>query len=75
MKVLNPKVMIPTHYRTSAADEENCDIDPLSGFLQLTNNLNTKKINSDQLSLSHKDLPQQKDTHIYIFDHKSSLTH
>ncbi|KFF41258.1 MAG: putative Zn-dependent hydrolase of beta-lactamase fold [Candidatus Atelocyanobacterium thalassa isolate SIO64986] len=72
MQVLNPKIMIPTHYRTSAADTENCDIDPLNNFLELEKSTNIKKIHSDQLSLTSKDLPQQ-DTHIYIFDHESLL--
>ena len=73
MQALNPKVMIPTHYRTSAADIENCDIDPLNKFLELTKSINTRKIYSNEFSLTHEDLPQ-KDTSIYIFDHESLLT-
>lgn len=35
MRSLNPKVVIPTHYRTAAADEETCTIEPLDSFLNL----------------------------------------
>ncbi|MBE9100678.1 MBL fold metallo-hydrolase [Vacuolonema iberomarrocanum] len=32
---LNPRIIIPTHYRTSAADPNACDISPLDDFLTL----------------------------------------
>lgn len=35
MRVLNPRLVIPTHYQTTAADEANCEIEPLSSFLEL----------------------------------------
>ena len=35
MRSLNPRIVIPTHYQTTAADEDTCDLDPLSSFLEL----------------------------------------
>jgi len=32
---LEPKIVIPTHYRTAAADAATCDIQPLDDFLSL----------------------------------------
>jgi len=33
IEMLNPRIIIPTHYRTSAADPNACDISPLDDFL------------------------------------------
>ncbi|ASC71520.1 uncharacterized protein XM38_024720 [Halomicronema hongdechloris C2206] len=35
VQTLNPKLVVPTHYRTQAADPETCDIEGLDGFLAL----------------------------------------
>jgi L-ascorbate metabolism protein UlaG (beta-lactamase superfamily) len=35
MRALNPRLVIPTHYQTTAADEASCEIEPLSTFLEL----------------------------------------
>ena len=35
MRTLNPRIAIPTHYQTTAADEAACDLAPLSSFLEL----------------------------------------
>ncbi len=35
MRALNPRIVIPTHYQTTAADDDTCDIEPLSSFLEL----------------------------------------
>ena len=33
MRSLNPKIVIPTHYRTQAADAEACDLVGVEDFL------------------------------------------
>ncbi|CCQ51054.1 MBL fold metallo-hydrolase [Crocosphaera watsonii WH 8501] len=72
METLRPKVMIPTHYRTSAADEETCDIDPLAGFLNLVEDMNIKQVNNNQLRLRFEDLPKEG-TLIRVLNYKPAL--
>ena len=59
MQVLKPKIVIPTHYLTPAADENACDIVPLEQFLQLNDGIPVSRINSDRLTISKRNLPQQ----------------
>jgi L-ascorbate metabolism protein UlaG (beta-lactamase superfamily) len=59
MQVLNPKMVIPTHYRTQAADANNCDISPVDEFLSLVNKASIRPINSDTMTLSPADLPAE----------------
>ena len=72
METLRPKVMIPTHYRTSAADEETCDIDPLKDFLDLVEDMNIKQVNQDKLRLRFEDLPKEG-TLIRVLNYKPAL--
>jgi L-ascorbate metabolism protein UlaG (beta-lactamase superfamily) len=58
IQVLNPKVVIPTHYRTQAADAASCDIAGLDGFLELMAGNPVHRINGDKLALKSADLPQ-----------------
>ncbi len=72
METLRPKVMIPTHYRTSAADEETCDIEPLGDFLDLVKEMNVKQVNNDKLRLRFEDLPKEG-TLIRVLNYKPAL--
>ncbi|WP_009547347.1 MBL fold metallo-hydrolase [Crocosphaera subtropica] len=72
METLRPKVMIPTHYRTSAADEQTCDIEPLGNFLDLVKEMNVKQVNNDKLRLRFEDLPQDG-TLIRVLNYKPAL--
>ncbi len=54
---LNPKLVIPTHYRTNAADEQ-CDIAPVEDFLNLLQNNQVVRTNSDTLSIRSGSLPE-----------------
>ncbi|MEH2072069.1 MAG: MBL fold metallo-hydrolase [Nostoc sp.] len=56
--VLNPKIVIPTHYRTQAADPAACDISPLDDFLALMQGMTVRRSSTDTISISSKDLPQ-----------------
>ncbi|MEA5533563.1 MBL fold metallo-hydrolase [Crocosphaera sp. XPORK-15E] len=72
MEILRPKVMIPTHYLTSAADQKSCDIAPLTDFLELVKGMNIKEVNHDQLRLKFEDLPKEG-TLIRILNYKPAL--
>jgi L-ascorbate metabolism protein UlaG (beta-lactamase superfamily) len=56
LQVLRPKIMIPTHYRTQAADETTCDIQPLDNFLSLIEGTPVER-NGDSISIRRSDLP------------------
>jgi L-ascorbate metabolism protein UlaG (beta-lactamase superfamily) len=44
--VLNPKIIIPTHYRTTAANKDTCDLVPLEGFLSLMSGIPVRRVGS-----------------------------
>jgi L-ascorbate metabolism protein UlaG (beta-lactamase superfamily) len=54
---LNPRIVIPTHYRTQAADEAACDITPLDEFLALMEGTSVRQ-SSGSLTLGPSDLPE-----------------
>ncbi|PLZ98363.1 Zn-dependent hydrolase [Fischerella thermalis CCMEE 5268] len=58
IQTINPKLIIPTHYRTQAADEANCDISPLDNFLTVMSGMTVRRSNSDTISLSPGNLPE-----------------
>lgn len=64
IKSLNPKLVIPTHYRTQAADSNSCDIVGLDEFLKLSNGsgMPVRNINSDSVTISTADLPANGST-------------
>lgn len=55
---LNPKLVIPTHYRTQAADAARCDIVSLDEFLALMDGTPVRRSNNDTLTVTPADLPQ-----------------
>jgi L-ascorbate metabolism protein UlaG (beta-lactamase superfamily) len=58
VRTLNPKVVIPTHYRTQAADANTCDIVALDGFLTLMEGSTIQRVSSDTTSIRRSDLPE-----------------
>ncbi|MBD2463772.1 MBL fold metallo-hydrolase [Oscillatoria sp. FACHB-1407] len=54
---LNPRIVIPTHYRTQAADANACDIGSLDEFLALLPDSPVRR-NGDSVSLRRADLPE-----------------
>ncbi len=62
---LEPKIVVPTHYRTQAANVEACDLQPVDDFLTLMKNVPVRRI-SNPLSLSSGNLPTPSPT-IYLF--------
>jgi len=57
IQALNPKVVIPTHYRTQAADTANCEIVPLDEFLAVMEGMPVRRSNNDTLTVKPADLP------------------
>ncbi len=55
---LNPRIVIPTHYRTAAADAETCDIEGLDAFLSLLGDVPVTRRSTDSVSLSRASLPE-----------------
>lgn len=62
---LNPKIIIPTHFRTKAADEATCQdefsIESVDNFMALMTgmeNVRLDRVNSDKILFKSADLPQ-----------------
>ncbi len=55
---LNPKVIIPTQYRTQAANAEACEIVPVDEFLGVMEGTAVRRVNSDAIAFRQSDLPQ-----------------
>lgn len=58
MLKLNPKVVIPTHYLTQAADRQSCDLVAIDEFLALVNNAGIEKVSGDTIQLTPANLPE-----------------
>jgi L-ascorbate metabolism protein UlaG (beta-lactamase superfamily) len=58
IELLNPKVVIPTQYRTQAADANLCDLVLLEEFLSLVDETQIEKVNSDAIALTRDKLPE-----------------
>ena len=51
VKILSPRMAIPTHYRTEASDGEDCDLAPVEEFLSLASDLEVSKVGSDRFTV------------------------
>jgi L-ascorbate metabolism protein UlaG (beta-lactamase superfamily) len=58
ISTLNPKVVIPTQYRTQAANAGACDIVAVDEFLTVMDGMSVQRLSSDTISLKPGDLPQ-----------------
>ncbi|VXD21035.1 conserved exported hypothetical protein [Planktothrix serta PCC 8927] len=71
IEFLNPRIVIPTHYRTLAADVTTCDIEPVDNFLTLMAGTPIQILQTDTITLSADNLPKQSpviDVLSYNFD-------
>jgi L-ascorbate metabolism protein UlaG (beta-lactamase superfamily) len=68
IEFLNPKLVIPTHYRTQAADGAVCDISPVDDFLTLMQGVNIRRSNNDSVAINSKILPEK--TEIQLLSYK-----
>ncbi len=67
IRALSPRIVIPTHYRTQAADPAACDIAPLQPFLNLMRSTPTRQANSNSVQLSTASLPGGNGMIIQLF--------
>jgi len=58
IQALNPRLVIPTHYRTQAAEGATCDLVSLDEFLAVMNGMPVRRSNTDTINLNPADLPQ-----------------
>ncbi|MBD2547519.1 MBL fold metallo-hydrolase [Planktothricoides sp. FACHB-1370] len=56
--LLNPKVVIPTQYRTAAADANLCDLVALDQFLSVMKDTPVEEVNGDAIALQANQLPE-----------------
>lgn len=59
VQTLKPKVVIPTHYLTAAADADSCDLAGVDEFLALMQGTPVTKANAGALSVRPGDLPSE----------------
>jgi len=59
VQTLKPKIVIPTHYLTAAADSESCDLAEVDEFLALMQGTPVTKANAGALSVGPGDLPAE----------------
>ena len=67
--VLNPKLVIPTHYRTQAAESGKCDITPVDDFLTLMQsvNINVRRSNNDSVLVNSQSLPEKTEVQLLSY--------
>lgn len=57
IRTLNPKIVIPTQYRTALSDEATCPVEDLDAFLTVAEGMQVRQ-GSNQLRLNASNLPQ-----------------
>ncbi len=70
VKVLNPKMIVPTHYSTSVSSPENCDLAPVDEFLTLVQDMEVAQVGSDRIAVKKTDLNRDK-TLVRVLDYSS----
>ena len=70
VKVLNPKMVIPTHYRTDVSNKENCDLAPVEEFLTLVSDLEVAQVGSDRFEVKKSYLNGDR-TLVRVLDYTS----
>jgi L-ascorbate metabolism protein UlaG (beta-lactamase superfamily) len=59
IQALNPKLVIPTQYRTQAADAAACEISPLDAFLSIMEGTPVRRAGGDSITVRPSDLPEK----------------
>ncbi|ACK71122.1 conserved hypothetical protein [Gloeothece citriformis PCC 7424] len=72
MEILRPRMLIPTQYLTTAADQSACEIVSVDNFLKLVEGMNVRFIANNQLTVRRQDLPKEG-TLIRVLDYKQVL--
>lgn len=73
IQALNPKLVIPTHYRTQAADAATCDIVPLEEFLALMDGMPVRRSDNATVAVEPADLPENSSV-IQVLSYNFSST-
>ncbi|MFP4132864.1 MAG: MBL fold metallo-hydrolase [Halothece sp.] len=64
MERLRPRLVIPSHYLTEAADEENCDLVGVEEFTNLLEGTPYQQVNKNVISFTANDLPEQTEIRV-----------
>ena len=59
IEFLKPRIVIPTHYRTLAADTTTCDLEPIDNFLTLMAGTPIQIQKTDTLTFTADNLPKE----------------
>jgi L-ascorbate metabolism protein UlaG (beta-lactamase superfamily) len=70
VKILNPRIVIPTHYRTAASSKANCDLAPVDEFLALAADLKVAQVGSDRFQVKKSYLKGDQ-TLVRVLDYSS----
>lgn len=75
IKILNPKMMIPTQYLTNATEAGKCDLQGVQKFVDLAKEakMDVKIIQGNRVTVKPQDLPT-KGTLIRVFDGQNLIT-
>lgn len=57
IQVLNPKMVIPTHYKTAAADETTCELQSVDDFLSLMQGATIRRAGGNEIAIGAGSLP------------------
>ena len=60
IETIQPKLVIPTHYRTQAADTSACSLLPLDDFTSTMDGIEVRRSNSDKITVNYANLPKNK---------------
>jgi len=71
IKVLNPKMVIPTHYRTNASGGQNCDLAPVDEYLTLAQDMEVAQVGSDRIAVKKSDLNGREKILVRVLDYTS----
>jgi L-ascorbate metabolism protein UlaG (beta-lactamase superfamily) len=70
VKILNPRMVIPTHYRTAVSSKESCDLAPVDEFLTLAADLEVAQVGSDRFQVK-KSYLKNGQTLVRVLDYSS----
>lgn len=68
VKILNPKMVIPTHYSTDASSSDSCDLAPVDEFLTLVSDMEIARVGSDRIAVKRADLNREQ-TLVRVLDY------
>ncbi|MDY6939052.1 MAG: MBL fold metallo-hydrolase [Cyanobacteriota bacterium] len=66
LALLDPKIVVPTHYFTPAADPQACDLEPLEAFLDLVSGLEVRRVGAT-VAITPSDVPETG-TIVYVME-------